>query len=108
MDEFDFDRTSVLREAGYATRNLGTMQMTTDTAVRVAKMIVKDGMSFASIPFVDRPEFDMDDAVDAGGGQQKLVMNFRYVADVDGKPLICPDILNLLKSENDFNLASLE
>lgn len=36
------DRTSELRELGYPTRNLGSVQMTTDTAVGVTKAVVGD------------------------------------------------------------------
>lgn len=102
VDEFDFDRTSVLRVKGFPTRNLGNMQMTTDTAVRVSKMILLDGEKFESIRFVDRPEFEVD------GQQERLVMNFRYVADSEGQPLICPEVLALLKEDFEFNLEDLE
>lgn len=102
VDEFDFDRTSVLRVRGFPTRNLGNMQMTTDTAVRVSKMILIDGATFPEIPFVDRPEFEVQ------GQQERLVMNFRYVADEQGEPLICPEVLALLKEDFEFNLEDLE
>lgn len=102
VDEFDFDRTSVLRVKGFPTRSLGSMQMTTDTAVRVSKMILIDSIPFDSIRFVDRPEFPIE------GETEKLVMNFRYVKDEDGEALICPEILELLKEDFDFNLESLE
>lgn len=36
------DRTSELRKKGYAGRRLGPKQMTTDTAVRVTRMVVHD------------------------------------------------------------------
>lgn len=39
---FFLDRTSVLRELSFPTRNLGNLQMTTDTAIYVAKRIVED------------------------------------------------------------------
>lgn len=103
VDEFDFDRTSVLRVKGFPTRSLGSMQMTTDTAVRVSKMILVDGMTFESIEFIDRPEFEVDK--ESG---EKLVMNFRYVKGEDGRPLICPEVLELLKEDFDFNFESLE
>lgn len=103
VDEFDFDRTSVLRVKGFPTRSLGSMQMTTDTAVRVCKMILIDGIPFPTIPFVDRPEFPMDD--ESG---ERLLMNFRYVRDDNGEAMICPEVLQLLKEDFDFNLESLE
>ena len=36
------DRTSELRKKGYAGRRLGPKQMTTDTAVRVTRMVVHE------------------------------------------------------------------
>ena len=36
------DRTSELRRYGYQGRRLGPKQMTTDTAVRVTRMVVED------------------------------------------------------------------
>lgn len=36
------DRTSELRKKGYANRRLGPVQMTTDTAVRVTRIITQD------------------------------------------------------------------
>ncbi|KAK2813063.1 hypothetical protein FQN49_008331, partial [Arthroderma sp. PD_2] len=36
------DRTSELRQKGYACRRLGPKQMTTDTAVRVTRMVTQD------------------------------------------------------------------
>lgn len=39
--EFISDRTSELRKYGYTGRNLKKIQMTTDTAVRVTRMVVE-------------------------------------------------------------------
>jgi ribosome biogenesis SPOUT family RNA methylase Rps3 len=36
------DRTAELRQKGYEGRRLGPVQMTTDTAVRVTRMVVQD------------------------------------------------------------------
>jgi hypothetical protein len=35
-------------------------------------------------------------------------MNFRYVRDDNGEAMICPEVLQLLKEDFDFNLESLE
>ena len=37
------DRTAELRKLGFEGRNLGQIQMTTDTAVGVTKTVVEDG-----------------------------------------------------------------
>jgi hypothetical protein len=41
------DRTSELRKKGYQGRRLGPVQMTTDTAVRVTRIIVQDKSNLA-------------------------------------------------------------
>jgi ribosome biogenesis SPOUT family RNA methylase Rps3 len=49
------DRTSELRSLGFPTRNLGPVQMTTDTALGVTKKIVHDKIPLDKIPYVDYP-----------------------------------------------------
>ncbi|KAG8752990.1 hypothetical protein FRC14_006535, partial [Serendipita sp. 396] len=49
------DRTGELRTMGFPTRHLGPVQMTTDTALGVTKMVVKDDVPLNSIPYIDRP-----------------------------------------------------
>ncbi len=45
------DRTSELRKKGYEGRNLGPVQMTTDTAVRVTRMVVQNKSTYLPLPF---------------------------------------------------------
>ena len=40
--DVDQDRTSELRKKGFEGRRLGPKQMTTDTAVRVTRMVVQE------------------------------------------------------------------
>ena len=101
VDEFDFDRTSVLREKGFATRNLGSMQMTTDTAALVASRIVHQGFRFDQLSFIDRPEFKVDE-------NEMLVMNFRYLTREDGSADIDPRVLELAQNERGFDIQDLE
>jgi ribosome biogenesis SPOUT family RNA methylase Rps3 len=101
-DEFDFDRTSVLRAKGFPTRNLGSVQMTSDTDMRVVKKIVVDKIPFEQISFVDRPEIN-------GNDREKLILNFRFISDEHGKPVIADGIADLLINEGtDFDLNNLE
>jgi len=104
VDEFDFDKTSVLRKEGFPTRHLGTLQMSTDTAALCTKRIACDLQPFASIPFIDRPEFDID--IDGESGE-KVIMNFRYIRGEDGRPEMDPAVLELIKTV-DFDLDSME
>lgn len=93
VDEFDFDRTSLLRKLGYKSRNLGNMQMSTDTAAVCTKMIVVDQIDFSSIEFVDRPEIPV-------GPNENVIMNFRYIKGPKGEPIMSPGVLNLIKTED--------
>ena len=46
------DRTSELRKLGFPTRHLGPVQMTTDTALGVTKLVVHDHISLNEIPYI--------------------------------------------------------
>lgn len=48
------DRTSELRKLGFEGRHLGPVQMTTDTAVGVTKIVVEDGIPLDQIKFIVR------------------------------------------------------
>ncbi|PJF17190.1 hypothetical protein PSACC_02984 [Paramicrosporidium saccamoebae] len=91
----------VSRKLGFPTRNLGTVQMTTDTAVKTTKRIVEDGIPFSSLEFIDRPEI-------SASANEKLILNFRFLADAHGAPMIAPGIKDLLLAEDDFDYALLE
>jgi ribosome biogenesis SPOUT family RNA methylase Rps3 len=75
------DRTSELRKKGFEGRRLGPVQMTTDTAVRVTRMIVQDKVALEKISYVDNPELRVDE-------HESTEMPFRYVKDKDGKPIM--------------------
>jgi ribosome biogenesis SPOUT family RNA methylase Rps3 len=55
--------------------------MTTDTAVRVTRIVVQDRIPLEKIPYVDHPEIRVDD-------HESTVMPFRYVLDKDGTPFM--------------------
>jgi len=48
------DRTSELRVLGFPSRHLGPVQMTTDTALGVTKLVVQDKIPLDEIPFIVR------------------------------------------------------
>ena len=75
------DRTSELRKKGYAARRLGPIQMTTDTAVRVTRMVVQDGLRLDQVPYVDNPEIHT-------GDHESTQMPFRYVRGENGQPVM--------------------
>ncbi|KAI0672351.1 DUF431-domain-containing protein [Trametes maxima] len=77
------DRTGELRVLGFPGRHLGPVQMTTDTALGVTKIVVQDKKTLSEIPFLDNPTivFNQRESVD---------MPFRYISDSDGKGPIMP------------------
>lgn len=58
--------------------------MTTDTAVRVTRMVVQQGYELDTIPYVDNPEIKVDE-------HESTQMPFRYVKRKDGE-VIMPEV----------------
>ena len=88
------DRTGELRKRGFSGRRLGPKQMTTDTAVRVTRMVILDRQELESIPYVDFPELKL-------GENESTEMPFRYVVDKDKKPIMPLGMLELIKADAD-------
>mmetsp|Transcript_26671 Transcript_26671/g.48020 ORF Transcript_26671/g.48020 Transcript_26671/m.48020 type:complete len:202 (-) Transcript_26671:587-1192(-) len=87
------DRTKQLRDRNYPLRHLGVMQMPTNTAMNVVKLIIEDQRPLEDLPFVDSPEFP----VTSEGCEETIEMEgFRYLADENGEPIIEPEMLPLL------------
>ena len=71
------DRTRPLRDFfGDNMRHLGSMQMSTDTAIFTSQIILNDKLELSQIPFIDAPEVvspeDEDHSIDLEG--------FRYIS----------------------------
>jgi hypothetical protein len=93
----DTDRTSELRKKGFEGRRLGPKQMTTDTAVRVTRLIVhnkseqfrREGKAWLTccivpleqIAYVDYPELKINK-------NESTEMPFRYVKGKSGEPIM--------------------
>ncbi|KAF9577296.1 hypothetical protein BGW38_007597 [Lunasporangiospora selenospora] len=108
------DRTGELRKLGFATRHLGEVQMTTDTAVNVTRRVVEGKDPLDKIPFVDHPEIMLRKG-------ESVTMPFRYIvkeeeqtndaAAAEGvkktkkakgpQPLLPPGMIELLIKDND-------
>ncbi|KAJ7092777.1 SAM-dependent RNA methyltransferase [Mycena belliarum] len=82
------DRTSELRALGFPTRHLGPVQMTTDTALGVTKLVVDDKIPLAEIPYVEFPTIVFN-------AKESVEMPFRYIAD-SGEPKLPPGMRELL------------
>lgn len=94
------DRTSELRKKGFQGRRLGPVQMTTDTAVRVTRMVVEEQYTLNMVPYVDHPELKFND-------KESTQMPFRYVTDKDGKPIMPEGMVDLIKKDADKAINDL-
>ncbi|KEF53987.1 carboxypeptidase D [Exophiala aquamarina CBS 119918] len=95
------DRTSELRKKGFTGRRLGPKQMTTDTAVRVTRMVVLDKVPLDKIPYVDYPELKLNE-------HETTEMPFRYVTNNTGKPIMPEGMIDLIRSDADKAFEDLE
>ena len=62
------------------------MQMTTDTAVRVTRIVVEQKIPLNDIPYLDHPDLKINK-------HESIEMPFRYVKGQDGKPVM-PSVSN--------------
>ncbi|WVQ76730.1 hypothetical protein IAR50_006404 [Cryptococcus sp. DSM 104548] len=88
------DRTGELRKLGFEGRHLEKMQMTTDTAVKVTKIVVEDKVPLNEIPFTDFPTIQFTKV-------ESIEMPFRYVKDEQGEPILPPGMKEHLKADLD-------
>ncbi|KAA8917161.1 hypothetical protein TRICI_000685 [Trichomonascus ciferrii] len=94
------DRTGELRKKGFEGRHLGKVQMTTDTAVRVTKMVADKKTPLDSIDYVDFPELKFNK-------NESTEMPFRYVKDESGNPILPDGMFNLIKEDSKKSLDDL-
>ncbi|KAM0519486.1 hypothetical protein ACHAPE_003660 [Trichoderma viride] len=94
------DRTSELRKKGFEGRRLGPKQMTTDTAVRVTRMVVHDKIPLDQMPYLDFPELKFSE-------HESTEMPFRYVKGADGKPIMPKGMVELIQKDADKSVDDL-
>ncbi|KAF2759807.1 DUF431-domain-containing protein [Pseudovirgaria hyperparasitica] len=94
------DRTSELRKKGYEGRRLGPVQMTTDTAVRVTRIVVQDRTPLEKIEYVDHPELKVNK-------HESTEMPFRYVKGKDGEPVMPEGMIDLIKNDSERGFGEL-
>jgi len=85
------DRTSELRALGFPSRHLGPIQMTTDTALGVTKLVIEDKVPLSKIPYKDHPTIVFNP-------KESVEMPFRYIADGD-EPRLPPGMRELLRED---------
>ncbi len=71
-------------------RNLGNVQMSTNTAVLVAK-IIAEGMQFADIKFID----ELVIPIETG---EEIILPYRFVID-NGRPVLPEGYINFVKKQ---------
>lgn len=74
-------------------KNLGMMQMTTDTAVMVTKLILK-GKKLEELKFMDSVELPIRPG-------EVIEFPYRYLAE-NGKPIVTPGLVSMLKKQEGF------
>ncbi|KAJ5533624.1 SAM-dependent RNA methyltransferase predicted [Penicillium frequentans] len=87
-------------QKGYVGRRLGPKQMTTDTAVRVTRMVVHEKIPLEEIPYVDYPEILINE-------HERTEMPFRYVKDASGEPIMPDGMVDLIKNDADKGVGDL-
>lgn len=75
-------------------RNLGTIQMSTDTAVLVTKMIVEDKVKFEDISFKDEIEIQLEP-------HESIQLPYRYVVN-DGNVVLPDGFFEFIKKNRGF------
>ncbi|TFK28312.1 DUF431-domain-containing protein [Coprinopsis marcescibilis] len=85
------DRTAELRKLGFPNRHLGSIQMTTDTALGVTKIVVDDKMPLDKIQYVDHPTIKFN-------SKESVEMPFRYIAN-GSEPRLPPGMRELLHED---------
>jgi len=94
------DRTSELRKKGFEGRRLGPKQMTTDTAVRVTRLVVQDKINLDDIQYVDYPELRINK-------NESTEMPFRYVKGKDGQSIMPEGMIDLIKKDSEKGFGDL-
>ncbi|KAI8209858.1 Protein arginine N-methyltransferase SFM1 [Colletotrichum sp. SAR 10_77] len=94
------DRTSELRKKGFEGRRLGPTQMTTDTAVRVTRIVVEEKTPLDKISYVTYPELKFSE-------HESTEMPFKYVTDKNGEPIMPEGMVDLIRKDADKAIDDL-
>ncbi|GLB39580.1 putative predicted SAM-dependent RNA methyltransferase [Lyophyllum shimeji] len=95
-------RTAELRVMGFPTRHLGPVQMTTDTALGVTKLVINDKKPISKYHTrYDFPTIRLN-------SKESVEMPFRYIADKGGEPLLPLEMRELLHEDLDKALDNFD
>jgi ribosome biogenesis SPOUT family RNA methylase Rps3 len=75
-------KTTYLRNENFPSRHLGSIQMSTDTAVLTTKLIIENGIKMQDIPFIVEPEFYKNGEKKGNKMEECVCMEgFRYISN---------------------------
>ncbi|KAL1986651.1 hypothetical protein VTN96DRAFT_6029 [Rasamsonia emersonii] len=74
--------------------------MSTDTAVRVTRMVVQDKVPLDQIPYIDNPELRIN-------AHESTELPYRYVKNQDGHPIMPEGMEELIKKDADRGVSDL-
>jgi ribosome biogenesis SPOUT family RNA methylase Rps3 len=74
--------------------------MTTDTAVRVTRIVIQDKIALANIQYVDHPEIKINK-------HESTEMPFRYVAKTEGEPYMPAGMRELIAKDTEKGIDDL-
>ncbi|CAL3967271.1 hypothetical protein PZA11_003622 [Diplocarpon coronariae] len=94
------DRTSELRKKGFEGRRLGPKQMTTDTAVRVTRLVAQEKIPLEKIEYIDYPELKINK-------NESTEMPFRYVKGAHGESIMPEGMVDLIKKDSEKGFGDL-
>ena len=79
-------------------KNLGNVQMSTNTAVLVTQQIIDEGLDFSDLDFVDEIEIILDQDTDEQGKPRNYsqILPYRYLV-IKGKPILPDGLIEYLK-----------
>lgn len=89
-----------MRIKGFEGRRLGPVQMTTDTAVRVTRMVTLEKKKLEDIEWIDNPEIKVSRV-------ESVEMPFRYVKGADGKIIVPEGMIELIKHDSERGFGDL-
>lgn len=90
----DITSKIVEKRIPHETRNLGPVQMSTDTAVRVATMVC-EGKRLSEIEYADEISIELAEG-------EAVDLPYRYVVGLDGNPILPSGLVEYLKKKRSF------
>lgn len=92
------NRTKILKDKyKFASRNLGSFQLTTDTAVILTKKVIEDKLNLDEIDYFDNPEIRYNK-------YESIEMPFRYIKNKNNEPIMPDGMVDLIKRSSNAKI----